>query len=455
MATTSVVSRENIETWKANSRSLYLFRRAVEEMQKISDAALMDERGYQWVAGVHGGFGGAPYCQHGNLNFLTWHRPYLLDCELKLRDQIKKFASPEEADEWRIPYWRWDDPNVNGIPEAFTAKTYEDGGAIKPNPLFAQPYQLPYDPGSPVPPGTKLTFRTPRALPELKAQGARVRTAMRAKTFTRFSQLLEGPHNSIHVWVSGFMVTFRSSFDPLFWVHHCNIDRQWWEWHNNKGDTSIPVDVKRFQCQPFKFDNISAEAFLDTRVHGYTYAIARNMTTRVEILEQMNALAENRAPEAMTFQAADLRTSAKQSRLHFHGLEHTTETFDIRVFANRKTPPTDSTPLSSKSGFLGSYAILGHGHCPGAPGHCDHSDSTLNADHRQKHHLSPFDVTIDITNGILRLATVRKQKKKTGKKKKTIQGAGKVTVWIVVVNAEGKQVPHDVIEFDNISLTTH
>ncbi|MBM5817410.1 MAG: hypothetical protein FJ083_12755 [Cyanobacteria bacterium K_Offshore_surface_m2_239] len=28
---------------------------------------------------MHGGFGEEPYCQHGNLNFVTWQRPYVLD----------------------------------------------------------------------------------------------------------------------------------------------------------------------------------------------------------------------------------------------------------------------------------------------------------------------------------------------------------------------------------------
>ena len=104
MANTSVVSRKNIENRRPDSRQLYLFRRALEGMQAVSDAALMDERGYQWIAGVHGGFGGAPYCQHGNLNFVTWHRLYVLDCELNLRDQIKRIAGQAEADEWRLPY---------------------------------------------------------------------------------------------------------------------------------------------------------------------------------------------------------------------------------------------------------------------------------------------------------------------------------------------------------------
>ena len=450
MAATSVVSRENIELWGATSQKLYLFRRAIEEMQKVSDAGLMDERGYQWVAGVHGGFGGAPYCQHGNLNFVTWHRPYILEYELKLRDQIKKIAGPYEADEWRLPYWKWDAADVAGIPKAFTVKTYDDNGTTKPNPLFSQPYQLPYNPGPPVPPGSTPTYRNPGPLRTLRALRQLVLDAMAEKTFNLFSGALERPHNSIHVWVRGFMVTFRSSFDPLFWVHHCNIDRQWWDWQQANGDASVPRSVRDFQCQPFKFEDISAAAFFDTREHGYTYAVSRNMMTRTDVLEQATADGAN-APvtEALVVDLPELSHDSDRVRIHLHGLEHTTETYDLRFFANRKTPPTASTPTTPRSGFVGSYAILGHGSCPGAPGHCEVTNAPLNADQRQKHHLSPFDISIDVSAGLKRLALARK------KKKKSAVGAGKISLSVLVVNAEGKQVPHDVIRFDNISITTH
>src|SRR5688500_16021846 len=112
MAATKVVSRENIDAWAEDSPKLWQFRKALEAMQTISDEALGDERGYQWCAGVHGGFGGSPFCHHGDDHFLSWHRPYLLDFELKLRARIAAFAGEAAADEWRLPYWEWDAEGV-------------------------------------------------------------------------------------------------------------------------------------------------------------------------------------------------------------------------------------------------------------------------------------------------------------------------------------------------------
>jgi tyrosinase len=155
---------------------------------------------------VHGGFGGEPYCQHGSLNFVTWHRPYVLDFELKLRDQIRKIASAVEADEWRLPYWDWAAEDVTALPDSFTISTYVDleTGIAKPNPLLSQPYQLEWNPGlddapSPPPPWPINTYRNPRDLNQLKSLSELVQNALKEASFTNFSPAIEQPHNRLHV----------------------------------------------------------------------------------------------------------------------------------------------------------------------------------------------------------------------------------------------------------------
>jgi len=58
-----------------------------------------------------------------------------------------------------------------------------------------------------------------------------VAAAMTNGTFNTFASALEGIHNSGHVWVGGSMgsVPFAPC-DPVFWMHHCEIDRIWAEW---------------------------------------------------------------------------------------------------------------------------------------------------------------------------------------------------------------------------------
>src|SRR5262249_48570557 len=37
-------------------------------------------------------------------------------------------------------------------------------------------------------------------------------------------------HNPVHSWVGGTMSRMTSPNDPVFFLHHCNIDRLWWMW---------------------------------------------------------------------------------------------------------------------------------------------------------------------------------------------------------------------------------
>ncbi|MFN0125291.1 MAG: tyrosinase family protein [Verrucomicrobiales bacterium] len=54
---------------------------------------------------------------------------------------------------------------------------------------------------------------------------------MSSTTFEAFQTTLEGgPHNSGHRAVGGTMASASSPADPIFWMHHANIDRLWAIW---------------------------------------------------------------------------------------------------------------------------------------------------------------------------------------------------------------------------------
>jgi tyrosinase len=39
----------------------------------------------------------------------------------------------------------------------------------------------------------------------------------------------------VHVWVGGTMGFIATApADPVFWMHHCNIDRLWWDWQQGR-----------------------------------------------------------------------------------------------------------------------------------------------------------------------------------------------------------------------------
>jgi tyrosinase len=53
-----------------------------------------------------------------------------------------------------------------------------------------------------------------------------------------------GMHNRVHVWAGGDMVLGHSPNDPVFFLHHCNVDRIWAFWQTRNGaETYLPEAV--------------------------------------------------------------------------------------------------------------------------------------------------------------------------------------------------------------------
>ncbi len=47
-------------------------------------------------------------------------------------------------------------------------------------------------------------------------------------------------HNRVHLWVAGSMLPSTSPNDPIFFLHHCNIDRLWAQWQHPSGSPAPP-----------------------------------------------------------------------------------------------------------------------------------------------------------------------------------------------------------------------
>jgi tyrosinase len=233
------------------------FRESYRQMMAISD-----NRGYQSLAGLHG----APnwFCWHNQQNsksaqrmqlFLPWHRAYLYNWEMAMRDRVAGVT---------LPWWDWTlgAPRQNGLPEIFTDA--KDAGG-KPNPLLSFRINLP----STNPPLVHATTRqpgSPRHLPTPQDIGRVV-----ARTdWSDFSDALEDLHNRIHVWVAGDMgIVASAAFDPVFWSHHAMIDRIWWMWQAKNGNANISDDLLEQPLAPFNF---RVRDVLNVNDLGYDYA---------------------------------------------------------------------------------------------------------------------------------------------------------------------------------------
>ena len=89
---------------------------------------------------------------------------------------------------------------------------------------------------------------------------------------------LEGtPHNYIHGWINGDMGNYMSPLDPIFWLHHGNIDRLWTEWSTHHPG-QMPNDPRWLNYDLNQFNDLTGNPvtrkvseMLTTQALGYRY----------------------------------------------------------------------------------------------------------------------------------------------------------------------------------------
>jgi tyrosinase len=224
---------------------------------------LSDDRGYGFLAGIHG----LPLpvsCQHGTDLFLPWHRAYLYFFERALQAR-----SPAA----NVPWWDWTaaESHRSGIPGA-----YRDGGSE--NPLTSGPVTLSASdlrlvrqnlPGAISAGRAPRTRRDPDVADELPRPQT-VQRAMDSRTFVDFSRILEGIHNGVHGWVGGAMSAVPiAAYDPIFWAHHSMIDRLWYLWQLSPTGANPPAGLLGRVLAPFP---MTVRDTLEISTLGYEYA---------------------------------------------------------------------------------------------------------------------------------------------------------------------------------------
>jgi tyrosinase len=398
-------------------------RRAYAALYALSEQNPGDERGYQWIAGVHG----LPlpfYCQHGNLNFVTWHRAYLYELELRLQEQVPGVM---------LPYWDWASQQAidEGIPAVLADPTYvdPDSGETKPNPLYSAFSQVT---------GTQ-TQRSPSPSSELAQLRVQVQQALAQTVFPDFSFALENPHGGLHVWMGGDMGSVpTAAYDPIFWLHHCNVDRQWFEWQEVNGNTTVPDAVRKFVCNPFPY---TGEQTLDPTYFGYTYADSESRVALVEAQQPQQGAEEAVLPPTLRFDLGRIDHQFSIARLEFHRLAKTHGSYRVHVYCDSGNGQYDAgTGTSAESNYANTLYLFGEGGCAGAPGHCDIPEVRPWYDRRPPHHLEPYNTYLDVTAAVQRAVA--------GKRKE-------VQLSFVVLDPDGRQVDPGVIEFEAVALMTY
>jgi hypothetical protein len=179
-------------------------------------------------------------CQHQTWYFLPWHRMYLGYFERMLRAAIVAAGGPED---WALPYWDYSkSAEQRLLPTPFRNPTLEDGSR---NPLYVEARNPLANAGE------QILDEEDVRLDALDVASFFVPSDETGTSFAgpqtpsqHFGQLGSGalesaPHNLVHVQVGlpdGWMLDpSLAALDPIFWLHHANIDRLWEVWLQRAG----------------------------------------------------------------------------------------------------------------------------------------------------------------------------------------------------------------------------
>jgi len=181
--------------------------------------------------------------------FWAWHRMYLYWFERIVRKYSGMY-------DWALPFWDWANPAERQLPPAFRVV----GSAL-------------HDPSR----NAAMNNGTGSISTSL---GTSVSNAYLLLDYFTAQGGVNGPHGSVHGAVSGNMCCVISAAqDPIFWLHHSTVDRQWNLWLAQGGGRSNPIGDATWRNKSFVFFDECCKAVKMTPCEilraakqlGYTY----------------------------------------------------------------------------------------------------------------------------------------------------------------------------------------
>lgn len=157
--------------------------------------------------------------------FLPWHRMYVFFFEQVIREVTNEPC-------FTLPYWDYTDPAQQALPEEFRQRNHARWGALYYENRYGE-----INAGTPLP-------RGPAGLRlDLECMKSGSYNAFNGDA--GFCANLDGlVHGAAHLDIGtqlGMGAVPWAAADPVFWVHHCNVDRIWASWNRLGG--SNPADA--------------------------------------------------------------------------------------------------------------------------------------------------------------------------------------------------------------------
>jgi hypothetical protein len=223
------------------------------------------------------------YCKHKVYTFIAWHVPYVYQFELLLN----KYNTSTNKEYITLPYM--DLTNFSNdfsfLNDPKITITYDSKKIMIDNP-FVNAYYYKDGVKTKITRNGYLTPTTKKERIQLNTVKKELNNALYASSYERFSSHpvsytpsnivsnytpLETPHNTLHDVIGGDSGNMGeisiSAFDPLFWLHHCNMDRHFYTWlYNNTNHFSKSIYPDKIDKDLFE----STQApFFDSGVYNW------------------------------------------------------------------------------------------------------------------------------------------------------------------------------------------
>jgi hypothetical protein len=226
-----------------------------DALQRDPDVAKVDQKRF-WNK--------CPHYGQSSADFLIWHRAYIYYFERFLREASGDLTLS-------LPYWNYTNPVERGFPPDFADRGQENNE----NPLFDIRRELAFMNGL-----YELSERAvdvSKAYSETQFFGETEVSGFAGGVFDSDSDtkgLIESqPHDSLHFAIGGVIVDGQdnatvgrmssvktAAFDPIFWIHHANIDRLWGDWDclANRSWGFVP-QREWLESKPWYFNDIGSQ----------------------------------------------------------------------------------------------------------------------------------------------------------------------------------------------------
>ena len=300
----AIVTRRSFTSLSKNEKNA--FEAAIKKMKNLSES---DPTSLKFQVKFH-----KKHCPHGTSEFLAWHRAYIYYFEKIVRSKMgtahKNFG---------LPYWDYQQ-NMK-LPAEYRKKT---------SALFLSDRDTDINIGA---------FLLDSDLSKNAINNGIIK-ALKETYFFNFQDAIYTPHSTVHKVIAGETVnhnyrtmgTNLSPNDPLFWVHHSNIDRLWEVWINKGGGRCNPDvntatawanNVSKFifyDIDLHKIVKVKPAFFLSPQIIGYSYdnigiAGNKNISCDKKIADKNEATAFRK--RAIYIEKENIPINKKETKMDF------------------------------------------------------------------------------------------------------------------------------------------